>query len=306
MSSEARSFNGGSDPAAIPGPTDWADLRAFVEVARHSSFSRAGLRLLLSQSTVSRQVARLERRFGIVLFERTSRRVRLTPEGELLLSQLADVVYSVEQVLMAGAPHAGRATIRVITCHVPQDLVLDGVASHTGDAWELSTGTVEQGLRAVVDGSAAHAVTLWFPQVRPLPVDRVMCRSASTVGLRLALPRDAVDGVLPAVRLHEFHDARWALPADDDLESAFRLACLTAGFVPDIRLRAPIGSDPALGMRQGLIAVLDPWAHAPDGGRVVSSPDLPTTTLLVTSRLGTDGLLADTLADLIGTFRRAA
>jgi DNA-binding transcriptional LysR family regulator len=306
VSSEARSFNEGSDPTAVPGPADWADLRAFVEVARHSSFSRAGLRLLLSQSTVSRQVSRLERRFGIVLFERTSRRVRLTPEGELVLSQLADVVSSVEQVLVAGAPRVGRATVRVITCHVPQDLVLDGVASLTGDSWELSAGTVEQGLRAVVDGSTAHAVTLWFPQVRPLPVDRLMCRSASTVGLRLALPRAVVDGVASAVRLHEFHDARWALPADDDLESAFRLACLTAGFVPDIRLRVPIGCDPALGTRQGLIAVMGPWAHAPEGGRVVSSPDLPTTTLLVTSRLGTDGLLAESLVDLIGTFRQAA
>ena len=306
MSSEARSFNEGSDPSALPGPADWADLRAFVEVTRHSSFSRAGLRLLLSQSTVSRQVSRLERRFGIVLLERTSRRVRLTPEGELVLSQLADVVSSVEQILMAGAPRAARAAVRVIACPVPQDLVLDGMASLAEDAWELSAGTVEQGLRAVVDGSAAHAVTLWFPQVRPLPVDRLMCRAASTVGLRLALPCGAVDGTAPAVRLHDLRDASWALPADDDLESAFRLSCLTAGFVPDIRLRVPIGSDPALGVRRGLVAVLGPWARAPQGGNVVSSPDLPTTTLLVTSRLGADSLLADTLADAIGTVRQAA
>lgn len=306
MSRETRSAGGSPDPSAVPGPADWADLRAFVEVARQSSFSRAGLRLLSSQSTVSRQISRLERRFGVVLFERTSRRVRLTPIGELILAQLSDSVAAVEDILLTSTPRTTRTAVRAMTCHVPQELVLDGLAALSGVEWVLGAGTVDQGLRSVCDGGVDHAVTLWFPQVRPLPVDRLLCRAASVVSLRIALPRDGAGGFASTVRLRDLRGARWALPADDDLESAFRLACVTAGFVPEIRLRVPPGADPALGVRQGLAAVVGPWSSVPREGRVAKSPDLPTTTLMVTSRLGTGGVVADNLAALVTTLHHAA
>src|SRR5262245_8479679 len=61
------------------------DIACFVRVAARLSFSRAATELGMSQPAVSQAVARLERRLGLRLFERTSREVRLCDEGKLLL-----------------------------------------------------------------------------------------------------------------------------------------------------------------------------------------------------------------------------
>ena len=64
---------------------DLRQLEYFVAVAEELSFTRAAARCRVAQSALSHQIARLERRQGVVLLERTSRAVRLAPAGELLL-----------------------------------------------------------------------------------------------------------------------------------------------------------------------------------------------------------------------------
>jgi DNA-binding transcriptional LysR family regulator len=53
----------------------------FVYAADAEGFAAAAVRLNLTSSAVSKSVARLERRFGVVLFERTTRRLTLTDAG---------------------------------------------------------------------------------------------------------------------------------------------------------------------------------------------------------------------------------
>jgi DNA-binding transcriptional LysR family regulator len=62
-------------------------LEVFAAVARRLSFSDAARALHLSQPGVSQQVAALERELGVHLFERTTRRVRLTAAGAALLAR---------------------------------------------------------------------------------------------------------------------------------------------------------------------------------------------------------------------------
>src|SRR3954447_16333775 len=60
-------------------------MRYVVAIAETSSFTRAAERCLVVQSALSHQIARLERELGARLFERTSRRVRLTAAGAAFL-----------------------------------------------------------------------------------------------------------------------------------------------------------------------------------------------------------------------------
>lgn len=60
-------------------------LQALVEVADAGSFTQAAHKLCLTQSAVSRQIQQLESHFGVPMFVRNSRNVRLTPEGEQVL-----------------------------------------------------------------------------------------------------------------------------------------------------------------------------------------------------------------------------
>lgn len=57
-------------------------IRAFIEVAQCGSFTVAAERLALTRSAVGKAVSRLEERLGVQLLERTTRSVKLTPEGE--------------------------------------------------------------------------------------------------------------------------------------------------------------------------------------------------------------------------------
>lgn len=80
------------------------EIAAFVAVAQTGSFTRAAENLGTNKSNVGKAVQRLENRLGTRLFQRTTRAVRLTEDGEiyLLAAQSAlDGLHDAEQALAA-------------------------------------------------------------------------------------------------------------------------------------------------------------------------------------------------------------
>jgi DNA-binding transcriptional LysR family regulator len=71
-------------------------MRAFVAVATLGSFAEAARQLRLSPSVVTRSVADLEDRLGLVLLNRTTRSVRLTERGELFLESCRQILEDIE------------------------------------------------------------------------------------------------------------------------------------------------------------------------------------------------------------------
>jgi DNA-binding transcriptional LysR family regulator len=67
---------------------DTAEIEVFLALAEELHFGRTAERLRMPQPRVSRLVSAMEHRVGGTLFERTSRRVRLTPLGEQLRGRL--------------------------------------------------------------------------------------------------------------------------------------------------------------------------------------------------------------------------
>ena len=63
---------------------DLWQLEIFCAVAELKSFSRAAEALFVSQPTVTSHISALEKRLGVKLFDRTTRKVTLTPAGKLL------------------------------------------------------------------------------------------------------------------------------------------------------------------------------------------------------------------------------
>ncbi|KQN36274.1 LysR family transcriptional regulator [Pedobacter sp. Leaf41] len=61
------------------------DLNLFEAVAQHGSFTKAAEEMFTVQSNVTARIKSLEEEFGTLLFDRSSRKVRLTPAGETLM-----------------------------------------------------------------------------------------------------------------------------------------------------------------------------------------------------------------------------
>ncbi|NYE24269.1 LysR substrate-binding domain-containing protein [Pigmentiphaga litoralis] len=75
----------------------FSTLRAFMEVARLQSFTRAAETLCITQSAVSKQVQVLEHQLGFRLFQRSRRALLLTPAGSAYLSHAADALAMLDE-----------------------------------------------------------------------------------------------------------------------------------------------------------------------------------------------------------------
>jgi DNA-binding transcriptional LysR family regulator len=71
---------------------------AFAETAKHGGFAAAARELGMTPSTLAKAVGRLEKGLGVRLFYRTTRQVRLTPDGERLYQRCQRVLAEVEEL----------------------------------------------------------------------------------------------------------------------------------------------------------------------------------------------------------------
>src|SRR5882757_8208273 len=71
-------------------------ISVFVKVVEAGSFSVAARHLGMPKTTVSAKVAGLEKRLGVRLIQRTTRKLRVTEAGELYFSHCATAVREVE------------------------------------------------------------------------------------------------------------------------------------------------------------------------------------------------------------------
>lgn len=89
-------------------------LGYFVAVAHRRHFTQAAEELALAQPTLSQQIHQLERELGVILFERTSRRVRLTSAGEALLVRAERILAEAAWAQKEMQEYAGLARGRVV------------------------------------------------------------------------------------------------------------------------------------------------------------------------------------------------
>ncbi|KNZ31509.1 MAG: LysR family transcriptional regulator [Methylibium sp. NZG] len=80
---------------------DWNQLKAFLETAETGSLSAAARKLGLTQPTLSRQVAGIEQRMGVTLFERVGKAMALTPTGVDLLEHARAMGAAAEALRLA-------------------------------------------------------------------------------------------------------------------------------------------------------------------------------------------------------------
>jgi len=135
-------------------------LRSFCVVAQELHFAAAAARLRITPPSLSQQIARLETGLGVRLFERTPRRVVLTPAGEELLPLARRARDDHDAILAWAAARAGGGAL----------LRIGMVAAGAG---ELSTRILMDAVERIPDVRLEMRRLGFFDTVAELRADRV-------------------------------------------------------------------------------------------------------------------------------------
>jgi DNA-binding transcriptional LysR family regulator len=165
-------------------------LEAFLALAETRHFTRAAERCHLSQSAFSQLIRRLEDAAGARLFDRDTRNVSLTPEGERFAESARRLAAEVEAAFADLRDHVARRKGRVALAALPSlaagwlpPVIAEHRRRHPGIAVELFDALADRCLELVREGRADFALTAPGPDLsefdtRQLYSDRfyLVCR----------------------------------------------------------------------------------------------------------------------------------
>lgn len=143
-------------------------LRYFLAVAELGSFSKAAQRVSVTQPTLSVGIAKLEAQVGARLFERTTRRVSLTPAGSRFLVHARRIAQEYEAALreVAETPQLKRLRAGVLSTIPARDLervVALHARASSGEALELLDSTERDIANRLSDRRLDCALTILRP-----------------------------------------------------------------------------------------------------------------------------------------------
>jgi DNA-binding transcriptional LysR family regulator len=140
-------------------------MRLFTAVAQELSFTGAAAKINLTQSALTSAIRSLESELGLRLFDRTTRRVRLTGDGRRFLAVterlLGDIDASLGNIRSIAARTRGHVTLssapsflRYVACPAVAQLA----RTHPGLTVRLVEQTVDQATKAVLGGEVDFAI----------------------------------------------------------------------------------------------------------------------------------------------------
>ena len=176
------------DPAAV----------ALFLRAAETSFARAADAMNLSRSAVTQTIERLEKSWGVALFDRASRPMRLTAEGEAAAA-LARRYLAESQVFADGVAGLARRkvpSLRLVISEVARAFAgaeIEAALIPTVTAFSAETGLIPAVQKRFAEGKADLAVAPDLPEA-----ERLLARRLCTERYCLVTPQSSapVDGML--------------------------------------------------------------------------------------------------------------
>ncbi|MEZ8968722.1 LysR substrate-binding domain-containing protein [Vibrio breoganii] len=220
---------------------EFKNLKSFVAVATHLSFSRAAKELNTVQPAISRHITALEDELDTKLFFRTSREVSLTVAGERLFQDAGFLLSQVEQtkqaVVRASKGQVGRLSIGYLggaTLFFLPRLVRSYIQSHADIDVNLIELTASGQIEALLD----KRIDISFS--RPLPeqfAERFISKEVYKDKLVLVVSRDHPLAQQPSIKLNQLREEPFILFARESavgLYDSVIKECQLSGFSPRI------------------------------------------------------------------------
>ncbi len=244
------------DPAPSVDGIELRQMRYFLAVAEELNFTRAAERLHMAQQALSASIRRLEAQLGVPLFVRTTRRVELSPAGEVLVdgarAVVAAVADAVERVQQVAAGRSGRITIGFSTAAGGVPIVRHIIRTFTESSPDVDIRTEEHDFSDPSAGLADGSVDVAFI-FGPHPVDGLSSVTLVEEDRLLAIRPEHRLAAGTAVTADDLGDLPWLrVPADRGPWSAFWFRSEGDG---------PVGP---------VIKTADEWVTAIEAGRGVA------------------------------------
>jgi DNA-binding transcriptional LysR family regulator len=260
----------------------WIELRRLLllhQFARLGTIAAVAEALSYSPSSVSVQLAQLEREAGAKLTRRTGRNIELTPAGRRLAEYAADALAADEAIRsqLAGADDVPRGLLRLTAVQSVALTLLPRALTHLHRAApDLEIHVVHRETGPGLDELRSRAVDLVVGiEYDPLPVPRRRDVDRHDLlredVLLMFHPDHPAARTRDTLSLGHLADAAWASgQVDTDINAVLRNICnRLGGFDPDIRhhsddgliLGAIVGSSEAVTLLPALFAPVLPNLH---------------------------------------------
>lgn len=225
---------------------DIRQMRYFLNVAEQGSFHAASGILSIAQSALSRQIQQLEEDLGANLFLRSTKGVRLSPAGEVLLDEVRQILAKTEaartKTWRAARGQFGRVVIAYTTRVGEMNYAVDAFA----DA-RLEMPDIDFQLRFVTPESqpsllAAGEIDVGLLYDRPIDNRTIRSRDLRTDKVKLLVPSDHPLTRLDKVTLADLRDSDFAFTSPTiapHMYNQVMAECVRGGLLPRISIVAP-------------------------------------------------------------------
>ncbi len=275
---------------------DIRKLRLLRELAIRGTITGVAEALSFSPSSVSQQLAALERESGVKLLRKVGRRVQLTPQAELLAARTADLLDLLEQAEseLDASLDTVTGAVRIAVFQSAAHAIIPGALSILAAEYpdlrvEVTERAPERGLFEVSARDFDLVIAEQYPgSTRGLraDLDRV---DLVTDAIHLATPPGASGpGRAPVRELRDAADLPWVMEPEGTAARTWAVQlCRSAGFEPDVRFETTdliahirlIRSGNAVGLLPDLV-----WAGEAPSVALAELPGSPRRTIFTSSR----------------------
>lgn len=226
---------------------DIRQLNYFVAVAEEEHVGRAAERLHISQSPLSRQIAQLEERLGLMLFERSQQRIRLTADGKTFLAETRAFLTHGQRLESLGR-RLGRGDEGGLCIGYVENAMHSGVLPAAlrevrGTRPAVHVALYNQQSSEQLEGLRQRSLDIALVCAPPLADDPDLdCRQVLSDPMLLALPAGHPLARHDSLAAADLSGQEWIAikHRDGAMEhDQLTITCAKAGFTPDVRMQAP-------------------------------------------------------------------
>ncbi|WP_395109963.1 LysR family transcriptional regulator [Actinomadura sp. SCN-SB] len=214
-------------------------LRYFVAVAEELHFGRAAERLHVVQPALSKQISALEKELGVLLLERTKRRVRLTDAGIAFLADSLDVLARAERAAgrmrAMGRGEGGELVIGFIPPAL-NSVLPPALRAYREKCPDVRLVVRELTNRAAIDGVLTGKLHIAFARI-PFESGDLRHETVYEEPVVAAIPAEHPLASLPEVPLTALKDEPLVMiprSQEPELHDYYVTLCREAGFDPRV------------------------------------------------------------------------